>query len=95
MIKRKDDVANIKHRQYLNYSPAAVEELAHDNFIECTAEYCLENIKPSSIEGLPGKWICFDTETEPTGVPANLMPPNVIRRWIKRGSKEVPNDFPL
>lgn len=94
-IKKKDGMSNIKTRSYLNYSPEAVAELAHNNFIECTAEYCLEHIKPSEIPFLPGKWICFDTETEPTGIPANRMPANVIRRWIKRGSKEVPNDFPF
>lgn len=94
-IKKKQGLNNIKQRSWLNYSPEAVLSCAHDNFIECTAEYCLEHIKPAEIPGLPGKWICFDTETEPTGIPANRMPANVVRRWIKRGSKEIPNDFPF
>ena len=94
-IKKKDELSIIKERTWSNYSPEVLKELAHDNFIECTAEYCLEHIQPSEIPFLPGKWICFDTETEPTGVPAHMMPANVVRRWIKRGSKEIPNDFPF
>lgn len=94
-IKKKQGLNNIKQRSWLNYSAEAVLECARDNLIECTAEYCLEHIKPAEIPGLPGKWICFDTETEPTGVPANMMPTSVVRRWIKRGSKEIPNDFPF
>ena len=94
-IQKKAELNNIKQRTWMNYSPEALAACKYDNLIECTAEYCLEHIKPAEIPGLPGKWICFDTETEPTGVPANMMPSSVIRRWIKRGSKEIPNDFPF
>lgn len=95
MIQRKPELAGIQQRTSLMWSRAALEQCKHDNFIECTAEYCLEHIRPSSIPGLPGVWICFDTETEPTGIDAGVLPPTVVRRWIKRGSKEVPNDFPF
>ena len=94
-IQKKSELSTIKARTWSSYSPEVLKEIAYNNLIECTAEYCLEHIKPSEIPFLPGVWICFDTETEPTGVPANMMPANVIRRWIKRGSKEVPNDFPF
>lgn len=95
LIQKKPELAAIKQRTSLMWSREALEECKHDNFIECSAEYCLEHIRPSLIEGLPGVWICFDTETEPTGVPANQMPSTVQRRWIQRGSKYIPNDFPF
>lgn len=92
-IRKK--ASSIKERTYMAYSPEAVKALSRPNFIECDAEYALKHINPAPIEGLSGKWICFDTETEPTGIAANLMPPNVVRRWVSRGSKDIPNDFPF
>lgn len=43
-IKKKGELSIIKERTWSNYSPEVLKELAHDNFIECTAEYCLEQI---------------------------------------------------
>lgn len=95
-IKRKQD-ATIVPRSTLQYDPSSFTQHIKPFFIEASAEEVLDTIKPATFDFLPGKqFIAYDTETFYTGVPNNMMPENVVRRWIKgNGAKYIPNDFPF
>lgn len=95
-IKSKTD-ATIIARSKTQYDPATFKQLTSDRFIVATAEQVLDEIQPHEFSFLPGeKYIAVDTETFAYGnIPANRMPFNVQRRYIKRGSKYIPNDFPF
>lgn len=95
MIKPKDsNGATIIPKDYVAYSADTFEPC--DKFIECTAEYALAHIEPATFDFLPGKkFLFFDTETYYTGIAANRMPKSVVRRYIKSGAKDIPNDFPF
>lgn len=94
MIQAKSSQAAIVAKDYVDYNPETFK--GDDRFIECTAEYALAHIEPATFDFLPGKkFLFFDTETYYTGIPANRMPAAVVRRYIKSGSKDIPNDFPF
>lgn len=89
--------ATIVPRVAAHYDPTTFENYKKPIFVEATAEQVLDEIKPKEFEFLPGKkFIAVDTETFAfTQIANNRMPSNVQRRWIKRGSKYIPNDFPF
>lgn len=89
--------ATIVPRSVAQYSPATFATLKKPFLIEATAEQVLAEIKPKEFKFLPGeKFIAIDTETFAYAqIDNNRMPANVQRRWIKRGSKYIPNDFPF
>lgn len=88
--------ANIQPRSMHYYDPATFHQHIRPNFIEVTAEELLAQITPMEFDFLPGRrFIAYDTETYYTGVPSNRMPSHVVRRFIQRGSKTFPNDFPF
>lgn len=94
MIKKK--ASNIVARQFEPYNPATFEKFAMPNFQEVSAEELLERISPATFDFLPGRrFISTDTETFYTGVPAERLPKEVVRRWIKQKQKYIPNDFPF
>lgn len=95
-IKAKTDMT-IVSRATTRYDPATFSELKKPQFIEATAEQVLDMIEPHEFSFLPGeKYIAVDTETFAyAGIHNNRMPANVVRRYIKRGSKYIPNDFPF
>lgn len=53
----------------------------------------LRRIKPLEMFGR--KFISFDTETFSTGLKSNMLPFNVVRRWVGSGKKASPQDFPF
>lgn len=89
--------ATIVSRSQTQYDPASFEQFKKPFFMEATAEQVLDEIEPREFSFLPGeKYIAFDTETFAyPQISNNKMPPNVVRRWIKHGSKYIPNDFPF
>lgn len=94
-IKAKH-TATILAKSFTNYDPATFSELAYENFKEVSADEVLATIHPFKVECMPGKsFIAIDTETFYTGVASNRLPKQVVRRWIKHGSKFIPNDFPF
>lgn len=94
MIKSKQLELTVTAKNYEEYNPQTFK--GDDRFIECSAEYVLSHIEPVEFSFLPGrKFIVFDTETYWTGLPANKMPPSLVRRYIKSGSKDIPNDLPF
>jgi DNA polymerase-1 len=74
-----------------------------------TLSYNPDNFKPESffhivddpevlmsmIKPFEGKYISFDTETNPTILKNWQIPTGVVRRWIRSGAKTVPQDFPF
>lgn len=94
MIKSKQLELTVTAKNYEEYNPQTFK--GDDRFIECSAEYVLSHIEPVEFSFLPGrKFIVFDTETYWTGLPANKMPPSLVRRYIKSGSRDIPNDLPF
>lgn len=94
MIKAKEQQATIIAKDFTDYNDSTF--VGCDKFIECDSDYALAHIEPAAFDFLPGKqFIFFDTETYFTGIPANRMPSSVVRRYIKSGSKDIPNDFPF
>lgn len=95
MIKPKSTLETIIPKEYADYNPATFEPC--DLFIECDAQYVLDNFKPAEFDFLPGRrFLFFDTETYFTGIEARRMPKEVVRRYIKSNSKkDIPNDFPF
>ena len=89
--------ATILPRSVAQYNPSTFHELEKPFLHEATAEQVLDEIRPMEFDFLPGeKYIAIDTETFAyTQISSNRMPANVQRRWIKRGSKYIPNDFPF
>ena len=95
-IQAKQATSSIVQKYVLNYSADVFESQKEVMFQEVTAEQALKIIKPCEFWFLPGrKFISVDTETYYTGVPSSRMPSHVVRRWIKKTSKEIPNDFPF
>lgn len=95
-VKKKQ--TSIVAKSVVNYNPDTFAEYKRDNFNEVTAEELLAKIKPMEFDFLPGRrFIAWDTETFATLFPANRMPSNVVRRFIKKhGSSDyIPNDFPF
>lgn len=41
------------------------------------------------------KFITFDTETHPFFSDSRKLPPGIVRRWVGKGNKAVPQDFPF
>lgn len=66
---------------------------APKNFFICSAEEVLQRIKPLVLDNK--KFICIDTETHPTDLKSEELPPNVVRRWIGTGKSAKPQDFPF
>lgn len=89
--------ATIVSKSQTQYDPETFSQFKHENFIEATAEQVLDMIEPREFWFLPGeKYIAFDTETYAYPyIDNNRMPASVVRRWIKHGSKYIPNDFPF
>lgn len=89
--------ATIVPRSIAQYDPRTFGELKKPFFIEASAEQVLDEIKPMEFDFLPGdRFIAIDTETFAyPQIDNNRMPVTVQRRWIKRGSKYIPNDFPF
>lgn len=79
----------------LSYEPATfAKEHAVKNFIEVDdPQVILDNIKPYELFG--SKFIFFDTETHPYYKSSADVPVNVIRRWVGKGKKAVPQDYPF
>lgn len=57
------------------------------------AEQVVDLIKPFEINGR--KLLVFDTETTSTGLKSKELPPNVVRRWVGKGKKSIPQDLPF
>lgn len=94
--RKKGASATILAKAQRYYDPATFDQHKMLNFIECDADYVIEHLNPIEFDFLPGrKFIAFDTETFYTGIPANRMPYDVCRRYIQRGSKNIPQDFPF
>lgn len=90
-------IATILPRSVAQYSPDTFHEIAKPFLHEATAEQVLDEIKPIEFDFLPGeRLIAIDTETLAyPQIANNRLPADVQRRWIKRGSKYIPNDFPF
>lgn len=97
MTIQAKQTATIVPRSLAQYDPSTFEQFKKPFFVEATAEQVLDEIRPYEFDFLPGeKFIAVDTETFAFGqIESNRMPPNVQRRWIKQGSKYIPNDFPF
>lgn len=94
MIQSKQSAIAITAKNFEEYNPQTFK--GDDRFIECDADYVLAHVKPKEFSFLPGrKFISFDTETYWTGLPANKMPASLVRRYVKSGSKDIPNDLPF
>ena len=89
--------STIVARTTVSYDPATFAEQMDPRFQEVTAEELLFRLHPKEFSWLPGKkFISVDTETFYTGIPANRMPKEVVRRFIKtKSNKYIPNDFPF
>lgn len=85
----------IVQRSAMHYDPATFSQHCKDFFIEACADQVKEMLQPMTLDFMQGRFVAVDTETFFTGVPSNRMPWNVVRRWIKNGSKYFPNDFPF
>ena len=95
-IQPKIASATILPTHRIQYNPATFSEHTFGRFHEATAEEVLDCIRPVTFDFLPGqKIIGYDTETFYTGVPANRMPSNVVRRFLQRGNKDIPQDLPF
>lgn len=96
MAIQPNDGPTIVPKYSLSYSPETFAEQKDPRFVEVSAHELLTSIKPNRFDFLPGRqFISADTETFFTGVPTNRLPSTVVRRWIQRGSKNIPNDFPF
>ena len=93
MIQRAASLATILPKFSTVYDPIAFKDQMMPNFKEVTAEELIDQIKPLEFRGM--RLISVDTETFYTGVRANKLPGEVVRRWIKSDSKTIPNDFPF
>ena len=89
--------ATIVPRSIAQYDPRTFSQLQKPFLLEATAEQVLDEIQPMEFSLMPGeRFIAIDTETFAyPQIDNNRMPATVQRRWIKRGSKYIPNDFPF
>lgn len=94
MIKARS-TAKIVAKNTVSYDPTTFKSMVQPNFLEVTVEEALVRIQPIKFDFLPKPIIAVDTETYFTGIDNNRMPSKVVRRWIKQGAKEIPNDFPF
>ena len=64
------------------------------NFYEVqTAEELLSRVQPFELLGR--KFITFDTETHPYFSNSQDVPKGVVRRWVGKGKKALPQDYPF
>jgi DNA polymerase-1 len=92
---QRNKKAIIQKGKGLFYDPATFEKMhARINFHEAVdAQEVLDNIKP--FEFLGRKFITFDTETHPHYPTSAAVPNDIVRRWVGKGSKSVPQDYPF
>lgn len=97
MAIRPKNKATIVSKDLFHYVEGTFDEHEKPFFIETTAEQVLEQIQPVEFDFLPGeKFIAIDTETYAyPRISNNSLPGNVVRRWIDKDSKLIPNDFPF
>ena len=96
-------MANIKPKRNCviqpgtNYSYNASTFLAEHQvpnfYIVESADELLSKVKPQDFGDF--RFISFDTETFGSGLHANQLPPNVVRRWVGKGKGAAPQDFPF
>lgn len=95
-IQRKKSDATIQPTNTVWYNPATFEQHKFECFHEATcAEEILDCLKPNE-EFIPGmKIVAYDTETFYTGINSNRLPSTVVRRFLQRKDKTIPQDFPF
>lgn len=78
-----------------SYNPAtfAKEHKQPNFFVVDTPEEMLERIKPFEFNGR--KFITFDTETSAYFKNSQMLPANVVRRWVGTGKSATPQDYPF
>lgn len=64
-----------------------------NSFVVDTPEEMLNRIKP--LEFMGKKLISFDTETHPYYANSQMLPANVVRRWVGSGKSATPQDYPF
>lgn len=77
-----------------SYNPATFKEHKIDKFIEVEdPQEILSQVKPFEFRGR--RFITFDTETHPHFRNSNIVPKEVVRRWVGTGKKATPQDYPF
>lgn len=78
-----------------SYDPAtfAKEHKQSNFFVVDTPEEMLKRIKPFEFNGR--HFITFDTETSAYFKNSQMLPANVVRRWVGTGKSATPQDYPF
>lgn len=77
-----------------NYNATTFAEHKVDKFIELEdPQELLQLVEP--FEFRDRRFITFDTETHPHFRNSHIVPKEVVRRWVGKGKKAVPQDYPF
>lgn len=85
----------IKKGTGYTYIPAtfAKEHKVPNFHVVSTAEELISRVQPFELMGR--RFITFDTETHPHFMNSQLVPDNVVRRWVGSGKHATPQDYPF
>lgn len=88
------NVPIIQKGEGYSYNPATFKEHKIDKFIE-VEDPCeiLTSVQPFEFRGR--RFITFDTETHPHFRNSHIVPKEVVRRWVGKGKKATPQDYPF
>lgn len=77
------------------YNPAtfAKEHKKSNFFVVDTPEELLKRVQPFEFRGR--RFITFDTETHPHFKNSQMVPEQIVRRWVGTGKSATPQDFPF
>jgi len=93
-IKSKRKSVIKKGAGYVYIPETFAKTHAVSNFYEVdSAEEMLERVKPFAFRDK--HLIVFDTETYATSLASTYMPKSIVRRWVGKGKKAHPQDFPF
>lgn len=85
----------IKKGSGLTYIPDTFDKLhkvSNFHIVDDPLEI-LDAIKPFEFKGR--SFISFDTETHPHYPNSHVVPPGVVRRWVRKGKQAIPQDYPF
>ncbi len=92
IIKPKQK-GTVKKKEHMDYSADTFNKYKREDIVECSAQELLDRINPVEVAGR--KFISFDTEACVFFNNAHDVPKQIVRRWIKSGSKSLPIDLPF
>jgi DNA polymerase-1 len=94
-VLRPKKAAVIQKTEYVQYDQDTFLSLhkVPNFYIVDDPQYILDNIHPYEINNR--KFIFFDTETHPYYMNSHIVPQDIVRRWVNRGTKAVPQDYPF